>query len=423
MLRQEIEAEAVVGLGFHDAPHREETPATAATWHAGHKLQFAALQLCGMSLGLTQTYALVGRLRVCSDDSTLAAPCDLAREIARFDTGLSVRRVVGAFPVAAARELTIRVLLRGLAPRQRSLQIRAAAPCPPRPGDLAHGRPGRRHGPRVAGRRTAFRPGSHPPRDLGLGMPHRATRRLPALRRPKCRDMHLRHRRRTPQRPPPRILLPRGLRRPGARTAAEAEQAVWVEMCRHRLGSYVTNAAGEPLTFWLPDDSVGQRSMVYASRGAQDLVRTGDSSCKGWSDLFREALAIHGIRAKLWIVAPDPDAPGLRVPQLLAPDGKGGQVPLRGVGLLVKGFIWGDPRSTPPRPTHPATSSPPEASPGNSTRRDERCAVSRRPDVARMVGMGHLGRREGMFSEHAVVAVQRDGRDIIYDPTFGLGPR
>ena len=66
MLRQEIEAEAVVGLGFHDAPHREETPATAATWHAGHKLQFAALQLCGMSLGLTQTYALVGGLRVCT---------------------------------------------------------------------------------------------------------------------------------------------------------------------------------------------------------------------------------------------------------------------------------------------------------------------------------------------------------------------
>ncbi len=69
-----------------------------------------------------------------------------------------------------------------------------------------------------------------------------------------------------------------------------------MHMCRHRLGSYVTNAAGEPLTFWLPDDSVGQRSMAYASRGAQDLVRSGDSSCKGWSALFREALAIHAIR-------------------------------------------------------------------------------------------------------------------------------
>ncbi len=96
---------------------------------------------------------------------------------------------------------------------------------------------------------------------------------------------------------------------------------------------------------------------------------------------------------------------------------------LRGAGLLVKGFVWGEPTIG----DGPSDQEGDVVAPGAfrwklNMRRDERCAIWNRPDVARLVGTGHMGRRDGMFSEHAVVAVQRDGRDIVYDPTFGLGP-
>ncbi len=138
MLYREIEAEAIAGLGLHQDPPCEVAPlGTTPTWNAGRRLEFIPLQLGGMSLGQTQTYAQSGGLRVYSDDSSVVAPHDIARDMTRCDAGAGSTRVVAAFPVGSGQDLAIRIMVRGIAGGQRSLQIRTAVPrrsAYPRPG-------------------------------------------------------------------------------------------------------------------------------------------------------------------------------------------------------------------------------------------------------------------------------------------------
>ena len=330
---------------------------------------------------------------------------------------------MGAFPVAAARELTIRVLLRGLAPRQRSLQIRARSA-----GAL-----------RVPETRLMVGPGAVMDLELPVvGLPSDQVRTLRETWVWECRTA------------PRGDFLPCGGQNveiciyvtageplsalplesyyhvacaAPAKTAAEAEQAVWSK-CAATASAPTSpmppanpSPSGSPTT---PSDSAPWSTPPAAPRTSS---APGTASCKGWSDLFREALAIHGIRASFGSSRPIPMPPVCASPSCSHRTAKAARSPSAASGCWSKASSGAIPRSTPPRPTHPATSSPPEASPGNSTCAATNAAPSGAArNVARMVGMGHLGRREGMFSEHAVVAVQRDGRDIIYDPTFGLGP-
>lgn len=218
---------------------------------------------------------------------------------------------------------------------------------------------------------------------------------------------------------------------PGAKDARHAERDVWRHFTAFRRGKFLTNARGQRLGFWREcKPGVGQAEFI--SRNAQDLVQSTDSSCRGWAELFREALAAHGISASVRAVRPRLSAvhPRLGLPTFLIPDGAGGKALTRTIGILVKPFKW--------KPQN-------ALSPIHFARDDAELNAGRflwkvdnpvdplaynwpDPDAIDLLRPGHTSPQEGhrvhgMFGNHAVVLVKRsDGAEAWYDPSFGFGP-
>ncbi len=213
---------------------------------------------------------------------------------------------------------------------------------------------------------------------------------------------------------------------PGAATAVEAERTVWAHFTGHRQGRPVVNARGQRLGFWR-DRSVGHGNNDYIGRKAFELVTETDGSCRSWAELFREALAVHGIDSVIRVVRPRASAvhPKLGLPTFNVPTVGGGSSIIRTVGVLVKPFKW-----------KPAG----ERSPFRFDRTQYVVNNARfawklnnvvDPDAIRwpdadlhdMTRSSHDSREaRGLFGNHAVVVVQRDGQEFWYDPSFGFGP-
>jgi hypothetical protein len=127
----------------------------------------------------------------------------------------------------------------------------------------------------------------------------------------------------------------------GATNPMQAERDVWAHFTAFRMGRFVTNARGQRLGFWRDrKPGVGQQDVI--TRNADDLIRCTDSSCRGWAELLREALAVHGINARVRAVQPKLSLvhPRLGLPMFHVPDGRGGRTLTRTVGILVKPFRW-----------------------------------------------------------------------------------
>ena len=217
----------------------------------------------------------------------------------------------------------------------------------------------------------------------------------------------------------------------GATNPMQAQRDVWAHFTAFRMGRFITNARGQRLGFWRDrKPGVGQDDMI--TRSADDLVRCTDSSCRGWAELFREALAIHGIAATVRAVQPKLSLvhPRLGLPMFLVPDGRGGNTVTRTVGILVKPFRWKPAAEISPFPFSP------EQATVNAGRFfwkidnpvDPFSARWPQRDAEDLMRPGHTAPGEsetvrGIFGNHAVVLVKRpDGGEAWYDPSFGLGP-
>jgi len=197
------------------------------------------------------------------------------------------------------------------------------------------------------------------------------------------------------------------------------------------MGRFVTNARGQRLGFWRDrKPGVGQGDVI--SRNADDLIRCTDSSCRGWAELLREALAIHGISAIVRAVQPKLSLvhPRLGLPMFLVPDGRGGQTVTRTVGILVKPFRW---KPAAEISAFPFSAEQAVVNPGQFLWKidnpvDPFTATWPQPDAEDLLRPGHTAPDEGVtvrgvFGNHAVVLVQRSAGAIAwYDPSFGLGP-
>jgi hypothetical protein len=217
----------------------------------------------------------------------------------------------------------------------------------------------------------------------------------------------------------------------GATNPMQAERDVWAHFTAFRMGRFVTNARGQRLGFWRDrKPGVGQADVI--SRTADDLIRLTDSSCRGWAELFREALAIHGISSIVRAVQPKLSLvhPRLGLPMFLVPDGRGGNTVTRTVGILVKPFRWKPAEEISP---FPFSAEQAVVNPGRFLWKidnpvDPFTAHWPQPDAEDLLRSGHTAPDEGdsvrgVFGNHAVVLVQRPGGVMAwYDPSFGLGP-
>jgi hypothetical protein len=217
----------------------------------------------------------------------------------------------------------------------------------------------------------------------------------------------------------------------GARTRREAQQNIWSYFASFHHGSFVTNARGQRMMFWR-DHTPGAVDQAYLDRPAQGLVTACDSSCYGWADLLKEAMEIHGIKASVKAILPDPSrlAQLAKVPLFMVPNGRGGTQPLQMLGLLVRSFRWSATDAV-----HPPSANEPGWSVNVGDFRwtvngpkDQWCVQWAQPDAAD-VGRATQPRGSngqpvsGFFSNHAAVMVESsDGTQTWYDPTFGLGP-
>jgi hypothetical protein len=217
----------------------------------------------------------------------------------------------------------------------------------------------------------------------------------------------------------------------GATNPMQAQRDVWAHFTAFRMGRFVTNARGQRLGFWRDrKPGVGQQDVI--SRNADDLVRCTDSSCRGWAELLREALAVHGIEARVRAVQPKLSLvhPRLGLPIFNIPDGRGGRAVTRTVGILVKPFRWKPAQEISPFPFKGEQA---VVNPGRFLWKidnpvDPYTARWPQADAEDLLRAGHTAPGEGetvrgVFGNHAVVLVQHPGGgQAWYDPSFGLGP-
>jgi hypothetical protein len=212
----------------------------------------------------------------------------------------------------------------------------------------------------------------------------------------------------------------------GATNPVDAERDVWTYFSGHRNGWPLVNARGERLGFWR-DRQPGLRNGDFVGQTASDLVNETDGSCRSWAELFREALAIHGVAATVKAVRPKLTAVDsqLGLPTFTIPghDGRGSLT--RTVGLLVKPFRWKRIGELSPFPFNTEDFVVNQA--GYLWKLNDpadRATVQwPHPDVVDL-GRSTHGSPEarGIFADHAVVVVNRDGQEYWYDPAFGFGP-
>jgi len=218
---------------------------------------------------------------------------------------------------------------------------------------------------------------------------------------------------------------------PGARDQQQVERDIWRHFTAFHRGRFVCNANGRRLGFWR-ESKPGMDNAAFIARDARDLVMHADSSCRGWAELFREALAAHGIASTVRAVRPKLSAvhPRLGLPSFLAPDGRGGNMVLRTIGILVKPFKWTPQNQLAP---FPFTREQAEFNVARFQWKIENPADPAafdwpQADVQDMMRPGHTSTDErdtvgGMFGNHAVVLVKHaDGSEAWYDPSFGFGP-
>jgi hypothetical protein len=216
----------------------------------------------------------------------------------------------------------------------------------------------------------------------------------------------------------------------GATDALTAEQNVWQNFTASRDGRFLTNARNQRLGFWR-EQKPGAAKTNFIDRDAQHLVTMTDSSCRGWAELFREALAIHGVSSTVRAVQPKLSAvhPRLGLPTFQVPNGRGGKTVVRTIGILVKPFKWKRSGQLAPfpfateqcevapgkflwkidNPVDPFTARWPQTDAEDLMRSAQTC-----PDEDATV--------RGIFGNHAVVLVERNGKQTWYDPSFGIGP-
>ena len=216
----------------------------------------------------------------------------------------------------------------------------------------------------------------------------------------------------------------------GAKNAEQAQRDVWSSFTGFRNGRFVTNARGQRLGFWR-DQKPGSEQTKFIDRTAQDLVTLTDSSCRAWAELFREALAMHGIAATVRAVRPKLSLvhPRLGLPTFTVPDGRGGSTVTRTVGILVKPFKW-----TPQNQLTPSPFSPQQAMVHAGGFRwklnnpiDAGTATWPQTDAEDLLRPSHTlpqdaGQTRGIFGNHAVVLVKNANGETWYDPSFGFGP-
>jgi len=217
----------------------------------------------------------------------------------------------------------------------------------------------------------------------------------------------------------------------GATNPMQTQRDVWAHFTAFRMGRFVTNARGQRLGFWRDrKPGVGQQDVI--TRNADDLIRYTDSSCRGWAELLREALAVHGIDSRVRAVQPKLSLvhPRLGLPMFHVPDGRGGRTLTRTVGILVKPFRWKPAEEISP---FPFTSEQAVVNPGRFLWKIENpvdpfTARWPQPDAEDLLRGGHTAPGEGetvrgIFGNHAVVLVQHPGGgQAWYDPSFGMGP-